>query len=115
MMCISCCNTASHYDSGVSWELAEWRKATIKNLRYELRFDLVENIGSANSGILEELKAHMTFEGKYPSLKGILGDFNNFYRPYQIDLTNNFIDFASKIAQGNIGFGNTADRLIFNT
>ena len=47
MMCISCCNTASHYDSGVSWELAEWRKATIKNLRYELRFDLVDNIGSA--------------------------------------------------------------------
>ena len=28
-----------------------------------------ENTGSVNSGILEELKAHITYEGKYPSLK----------------------------------------------
>ena len=54
-----------------------------------------ENTGTSNSGIIEELKAQVILEGKYPSLKGILGDFNNFHRPYQIDLTNNFVDFAS--------------------
>lgn len=54
-----------------------------------------ENIGSVNSGILEELKAHITFPGNHPSLKGIMGDYINFHRPYQIDLTNNFVDFAS--------------------
>ena len=54
-----------------------------------------ENTGSANSGIFEELKAQVTFEGKYPSLKGILGDHVNFYRPYEISLTDSFIDFSS--------------------
>ena len=47
VMALGCTDTASRYDSGVSWELAKWRKATIKNLRYELMFDLVENRGSA--------------------------------------------------------------------
>ena len=35
------------YDAGVSRELAEWRKATIKDVRYELYFDLVEDRGVA--------------------------------------------------------------------
>ena len=35
------------YDAGVSRELAKWRKATIKNVRYELHFDLVSNVGRA--------------------------------------------------------------------
>ena len=47
VMALGCTDTASRYDSGVGWELAKWRKATIKNLRYELKFDLVENRGSA--------------------------------------------------------------------
>ena len=47
VMALGCTNTAPRYDSGVSWELAQWRKATIENLRYELTFDLVENHGSA--------------------------------------------------------------------
>ena len=47
LMGIGCTDTSSRYDSGVSWELAQWRKATIKNLRYELMFDLVENRGTA--------------------------------------------------------------------
>ena len=47
LVSIGCTDTASRYDSGVSWELAKWRKATIKNLHYELKFDLVENRGSA--------------------------------------------------------------------
>ena len=42
------CNSTmvkDEYDAGVSRELAEWRKATIENVRYELRFDLVEDVG----------------------------------------------------------------------
>ena len=35
------------YDAGVSRELAEWRKATIHNVEYDLMFDLVENSGVA--------------------------------------------------------------------
>ena len=35
------------YDAGVSRELAEWRKATIKDVRYDLYFDLVEDRGVA--------------------------------------------------------------------
>ena len=35
------------YDAGVSSELAEWRKATIHNVEYDLMFDLVENSGVA--------------------------------------------------------------------
>ena len=35
------------YDAGVSRELAEWRKATIKDVRYELYFDLMMDRGVA--------------------------------------------------------------------
>lgn len=35
------------YDAGVSRELAEWRKATLSDVCYELRFDLIKNIGVA--------------------------------------------------------------------
>lgn len=35
------------YDKGVSRELAEWRKASISNVRYSLHFDLVANRGIA--------------------------------------------------------------------
>ena len=38
------------YDSGVSRELAKWRKATIHDVRYELHFDLINNIGKATIG-----------------------------------------------------------------
>ena len=41
-------NAQDHrYDAGVSRELAEWRKATIKDVRYDLYFDLVEDRGVA--------------------------------------------------------------------
>ena len=35
------------FDEGVSKELAEWRKATIHDVEYDLVFDLVENSGVA--------------------------------------------------------------------
>ena len=40
-------NEDKRYDSGVSKELAEWRKTTISDVCYELRFDLVDNVGTA--------------------------------------------------------------------
>ena len=33
------------YNAGVSRELAEWRKATMTNVCYELRFDLIDDVG----------------------------------------------------------------------
>ena len=65
LMGIGCTDTSSRYDSGVSWELAQWRKATIKNLRYELMFDLVENRGTAT----------LLFEVEKP--QNIVIDFRN--------------------------------------
>ena len=40
-------NIDKRFDEGVSKELAEWRKATIHNVEYDLMFDLVENSGVA--------------------------------------------------------------------
>ena len=41
-------NAQDHrYDAGVSRELAEWRKATIKDVTYTLHFDLTQNMGEA--------------------------------------------------------------------
>lgn len=46
-----------------------------------------ENTGTENSGILEEMETRLTFEGENPMLRGILGDHENFYHPYVVDLT----------------------------
>ncbi len=54
-----------------------------------------ENVSDQNSGILEELKTELSFEGKYPVLKGIFGDHVNQYRPYEIDLQNHLVEFSS--------------------
>ena len=50
----SCSETQSdkRYDMGVSRELAEWRKATIKEVSYELHFDLVNDSGMARIGFI---------------------------------------------------------------
>ena len=40
-------NIDKRFDEGVSKELAEWRKATISDVEYDLVFDLVENSGVA--------------------------------------------------------------------
>ena len=47
LFAVGCNNHDARYDSGISRELAQWRKATINNLRYELEFDLMENSGVA--------------------------------------------------------------------
>ena len=56
-------NAQDHrYDAGVSRELAEWRKATINDLRYELSFDLIENCGVANITLSTANKQDIIFD-----------------------------------------------------
>lgn len=45
-----------------------------------------ENAGKTDSGILENMQTELTFEGARPVLKGILGDHDNLYRPYAVEL-----------------------------
>ena len=46
LLSLTAVNAEGHrYDAGVSRELAEWRKATIKDVVYMLHFDLVEDRG----------------------------------------------------------------------
>ncbi len=54
-----------------------------------------ENVSDQNSGVIECVKTQLRFDGKYPVLKGILGDHVNQYSPYSIDLQNNIVEFAS--------------------
>ncbi len=58
-----------------------------------------ENVSKENSGVIEGVKTELNFEGRYPTLKGILGDHVNQYRPYCLDLQNNLVDFSSDIGR----------------
>ncbi len=54
-----------------------------------------KNTSSENSGVLENIRTELIFEGKYPVLKGILGDHVNLYQPYCKDLTGQTVEFSS--------------------
>ena len=54
-----------------------------------------ENPGKENSGILTDVYSSLSFTGAYPVLKGILGDHNNFYRPYAMDVAASPVYFES--------------------
>jgi alpha-galactosidase len=54
-----------------------------------------ENTSDKNSYVIEDLKTELSFEGKYPVLKGILGDHVNQYSPYSIDLQGHAVEFSS--------------------
>ncbi|MBR5110237.1 MAG: alpha-galactosidase [Clostridia bacterium] len=45
-----------------------------------------ENRGKEDTGVLSEAETVLAFPGKYPTLKGILGDHVNAYRPYALDV-----------------------------
>ncbi len=45
-----------------------------------------ENPGERDSGVISEAESVARFPGRYPSLKGILGDHTNWYRPYCLDV-----------------------------
>ncbi len=46
-----------------------------------------ENRGDRDTGIVSDAQSCLRFEGRYPTLKGILGDHVNRYRPYALDVT----------------------------
>lgn len=58
-----------------------------------------ENISDTDSEILENVRTEMTFTGKYPCVKGILGDHINQYSPYAFDLSGNVLEFSSLTGQ----------------
>ena len=63
LLSLSAVSAQDHrYDAGVSRELAEWRKATISDLRYELSFDLIENCGVANITLSTANKQDIIFD-----------------------------------------------------
>ena len=45
-----------------------------------------ENRGQRDTGVLSNAETFLTFPGKHPTLKGILGDHGNYYRPYAMDV-----------------------------
>lgn len=54
-----------------------------------------ENVSDKNTGVIEDVKTTLSFCGKYPVLKGILGDHVNQYSPYSVDLKNQIVEFSS--------------------
>ncbi len=53
------------------------------------------NPSDHDSGLLENPHVKLSFAGAYPTLKGILGDHVNQYRPYSVDLTSMPASFES--------------------
>ena len=45
-----------------------------------------ENRGRRDTEVISDAETVLTFPGKYPVLKGILGDHGNKYRPYALDV-----------------------------
>lgn len=54
-----------------------------------------ENTAGRDSGVLEDIKCQLRLPGERPVLKGILGDHENFYRPYAYDLAQQPVGFTS--------------------
>ena len=54
-----------------------------------------QNNTEQNSGVIEAPKTELRLRGRYPTLKGILGDHQNQYSPYCIDLQDNHVTFSS--------------------
>lgn len=86
------------------WEFADSLEATLLLTHYFSHGVTewtvwFENVGEENSGILENVRVEMVFEGKYPQVKGILGDHINQYRPYCLDPRYNMVEFSSLTGQ----------------
>ena len=58
------------------------------------------NTGNENTGVISDLKsADMFFAGENPVLRGILGDHQNQYRPYEQKLTEGGVNHRSEIGK----------------
>ena len=59
-----------------------------------------ENTGNADTGVISGLKsADMVFAGENPVLRGILGDHQNQYRPYEHKLADGGVNHKSEIGK----------------
>ena len=54
-----------------------------------------ENRGQRDTDVLSDAETVLTFPGKYPVLRGILGDHGNDYRPYALDVASQPRHFES--------------------
>ena len=54
-----------------------------------------ENRGKQDTGVLSQAEACLSFPGRRPILKGILGDHVNYYRPYALDVEDQPRHFES--------------------
>ena len=54
-----------------------------------------ENTTDRDSGVISELHTELSFSGESPVLRGILGDHENLYRPYERNLTQETVSFVS--------------------
>ena len=54
-----------------------------------------ENRGLRDTDVLSDAETVLTFAGEYPTLKGILGDHGNKYRPYALDVADQPRHFES--------------------
>ena len=54
-----------------------------------------ENTSDVNSGVLEDMVTTLEFPGDHPVLRGILGDHENDYTPYETDLMQQEVHFVS--------------------
>ena len=68
---VSCGEQSARYDAGVSSELAQWRKASVEGLKYNIDIDLVENIGSVD--ILLRLDRSDEIVADFRATENILG------------------------------------------
>ena len=67
------------------------------------------NASDENSGVLEDIRTRLVFEGENPVLKGILGDHGNLYAPYCKDLSEAPVEFTSdsgRATHGNFPYFN---------
>ena len=75
---------AAYYDAYGAYEWTIW----------------FSNVGDENTGVISEVKAaDMSFSGENPVLKGILGDHQNQYRPYEYNLSESGVNFKSEIGK----------------
>ncbi|MBQ9544690.1 MAG: alpha-galactosidase [Clostridia bacterium] len=72
----------------VRLKLGLWRKYGVSEWTV-----FIENGTGRPSEIISELKTSLNFEGELPRVEGIMGDHDNFYRPYSHDLTQKPLSF----------------------
>ncbi len=102
-------NTKELYlDEGISRELAQWRKATIHNVEYDLMFDLVENSGVATISFTLDAPQDVVLD--FRNTDQVIGVTDEDGRSVEYSLQNEHII----IAEGATTSGNQSFTIGFN-